>query len=90
MAKIICRENGQILGASIFGARAGELIGEIQLGAYYGIRFYNFYKAIHPYPTYGDVIWQASKKAYVESLKAMKSLRFLKAITNFLQKAKFW
>lgn len=69
MAKIICDKKGYIIGTHIYGARAGDLIGEVQLGTYYNLKFSSFYKVIHPYPTYTDVIWQASKKAYIESLK---------------------
>ena len=78
MAKFICDKKGYIIGAHIFGARAGDIIGEIQLGKYYNHKLKDFYPVIHPYPTYTDVIWQASKQAYIESLKNNWLLKILK------------
>lgn len=69
MAKFICDKRGYIIGAHIVGARAGDLIGEVQLGKYYKHKLKDFYHVLHPYPTYGDVIWQTSKKAYIDSIK---------------------
>ncbi len=69
MAKFILDKKGYILGAHIFGARAGDMIGEIQLGKYYKHTLASFYPVIHPYPTYADIIWQTSKRAYIDSIK---------------------
>ncbi len=80
LAKIICDSKGYILGAHILGSRAGELISEIQVGKYYNYKLADFYKVIHPYPTYSEIIWQASKKAYIDRLRnnpLLKVLRFL-------------
>ncbi len=82
-AKFICDKKGYIVGAHIVGTRAGELIGEVQLGATYNLRLSDFYKVLHPYPTYNDVIWQASKKAYIDKLRnfpLLKVLRFFKGL----------
>lgn len=86
IAKIICRKNGTIIGAHIFGARAGELMGEMQLGSYYNLTFQNFYKPIHPYPTYSDVIWQLAKKAYVTRLQQNPFLKFVRYLASSFQK----
>ncbi len=56
MAKFICDKRGYIIGAHIFGARAGDLIGEVQLGKYYNHKLYACYPVIHPYPTNTDVM----------------------------------
>ncbi len=85
MAKFICDKRGYLIGAHIYGARAGDLIGEIQLGKYYNHKLKDFYPVIHPYPTYTDVIWQASKKAYIDSLR---NNWFLKIISKLFGKKK--
>ncbi len=77
LAKIICDAKGYIIGAHVLGARAGEIIHELQLGKYYNIKLTDFYAVIHAYPTYSEVIWQASKRAYIENLKSNFWLRIL-------------
>lgn len=69
LCKIICNKRGYILGAHILGARAGELIHEVQVGKYYNLRVWDFYKPIHAYPTYSELIWHSAKRAYVQHLK---------------------
>ncbi len=83
LAKVICDKKGYIIGAHILGARAGELIGEIQLGTVYNLKFSDFYKVIHPYPTYSDVIWQSSKRAYIDRIERNPFLKFLRFFMRF-------
>lgn len=68
LCKIICDSRGYILGAHILGPRAGELIHEVQVGKYYNLRVWDFYKPIHAYPTYSELIWNLAKRAYVQHL----------------------
>lgn len=70
MCKIICDRKGYILGAHILGARAGELIHEIQLGKTYKLKFRDFYSVIHAYPTYSELIWKGGRKAYLQHLSS--------------------
>jgi pyruvate/2-oxoglutarate dehydrogenase complex dihydrolipoamide dehydrogenase (E3) component len=69
LAKFVCDKSGYLLGASILGAGAGELIHEVQVGKVYTVKFPDFYNVIHAYPTYSDIILHASKDAYFERLK---------------------
>lgn len=80
MCKIICDKKGYILGAHILGARAGELIHEIQVGAYYNVRMWDFYAPIHAYPTYSELIGQLAKCAYISKLENNVLLRFIKKL----------
>lgn len=82
ICKVICDSKGYIIGAHILGERAGELIHEIQLGKYYNFRLWDFYKPIHAYPTYSEIIWHLSKRAYVAKLKNNLFIRFIKWITG--------
>lgn len=64
MAKVICDEEGYIVGASILGERACELLGELQVMKSLHIPFYKLQEAIHPYPSYSEILLQLSKEAY--------------------------
>lgn len=86
LAKFICDSKGSIIGAHILGARAGELIGEIQLGTYYNHKLADFYHVIHPYPTYSDLIWQTAKKAYVDRLQKNFWLNLLASLFGYKTK----
>lgn len=66
--KIVCDRKFRILGASIIGPRAGELIGEIQIMKTLGIPLTKAVNVIHPYPTYGDIIRQIAKQAYMDKI----------------------
>ncbi|KEK11659.1 hypothetical protein EP18_10900 [Lysinibacillus sphaericus] len=63
LAKVICNSEGKIIGASILGERAGELLGEIQLLKLFDQPFYKLSEAIHPYPTYSEVLTSLSRDA---------------------------
>ncbi|SKC76879.1 dihydrolipoyl dehydrogenase family protein [Maledivibacter halophilus] len=64
MAKIICDKEGYILGASILGERACEMLGELQIVKSFKIPFYRLHEAIHPYPSYSELLLTMSKNAY--------------------------
>lgn len=80
MCKIICDSRGYILGAHILGKNAGELIHEIQVGKSYNLQIWDFYKVIHAYPTYSELIWHISKQAYVNKLKQNSFLNVFKKL----------
>ncbi|MFS0562687.1 FAD-dependent oxidoreductase [Terribacillus sp. 179-K 1B1 HS] len=63
LAKVICDSEGKVIGASILGERAGELIGEIQLLKLFNQPFTKLVEAIHPYPTYSEVLTSLSKSS---------------------------
>jgi pyruvate/2-oxoglutarate dehydrogenase complex dihydrolipoamide dehydrogenase (E3) component len=50
------RGTGTIVGATIVGPRAGELISELSVAMAAGMRLGALAQAIHPYPTYADAI----------------------------------
>lgn len=57
LLKIIAAGNGQILGATLMGERAGEAISEITLAMSNKIPLKRLASSIHPYPTYNSG-WQ--------------------------------
>ncbi|GCD10244.1 dihydrolipoyl dehydrogenase family protein [Clostridium tagluense] len=68
LVKIICDKKGKVLGASILGERAGEMISEVQVVKTLGINFGKLTKVIHPYPTYGEILLKISKKVYLDNI----------------------
>ncbi len=53
MVKVLATRWGRILGVSILGAHAGEMIGEYALAMRNGVTLGKMSSTIHPYPTYG-------------------------------------
>lgn len=66
--KIIVDRKGRILGASILGDRAGELISELQVLKTLGIPLGKLKDVIHPYPTYSEILVKIAKRVYVDTL----------------------
>lgn len=55
--RVLCRRGtDQILGVTIVGAHAGDLIGEASLAMKYRLGLAKFSGAIHPYPTRADIL----------------------------------
>lgn len=57
---------GRILGASVLGTRAGELISELSLAMRSGIPLRRISDTIHAYPTYGLGVRRAADQWYVQ------------------------
>jgi len=66
--KVILDKKGKVLGASILGERAGELISEVQVLKTLGIPYKKLMNVIHPYPTYGEALNKISKSVAVDAL----------------------
>jgi pyruvate/2-oxoglutarate dehydrogenase complex dihydrolipoamide dehydrogenase (E3) component len=68
LIKIFAKEmSGKILGATIYGKQAGDLIGEYALAMRNGVSLRNIADTIHPYPTYGLGARRAADQWYVQS-----------------------
>lgn len=52
LVKVFATRSGRILGASILGAHAGEMIAEYALAMKNGLKLRHISDTIHPYPTY--------------------------------------
>ena len=86
--KVIVLASGKILGASILGSRAGELIHQLQLAKTFGISFDKLSKMVYIYPTYADIIKQPAKQFYISKLLNNKFLKALKAIASIFKGGK--
>lgn len=70
VVKIICDPKGKVIGASILGERAGELISQVQVIKTMGINLSKLALVIHPYPTYAEVLQKLAKRVVVDNIKA--------------------
>ncbi len=59
--------NGKILGASVVGAHAGEIISQYALAMKNGVTLRNFADTIHPYPSYGLGARRAADQWYIKN-----------------------
>ena len=59
--------SGKILGASIIGAHAGEMISQYALAMKNGVSLREFADTIHPYPSYGLGARRAADQWYIKN-----------------------
>lgn len=88
VAKFICDHRGCLLGAQVLGARAGEIIHEVQLGRTLGVNFAQFDSVIHAYPTYADIIKKGARACRVDMLKSNFFVRLASKLFKRSKKGK--
>lgn len=69
-AKIITLKGKKILGATIIGGHAGELIHEFVLAMRHGLTLSDLNKAIHVYPTFAKITQALATEQTLETLKS--------------------
>lgn len=82
--KVSVLSSGKIVGASILGTRAGELIHQLQLAKTFNISFDKLSKMVYLYPTYSDIIKQPAKQFYINKLLNNKFLKVIKKIKSLI------
>lgn len=81
--RVVTDKKGRVLGASIVGSQAGELIGLWALAISSGLKIRAVTEMIAPYPTLGEISKQAAGAWYTPSLfsdKTRRVVRFLKLL----------
>ncbi|VEU59056.1 dihydrolipoyl dehydrogenase [Mesomycoplasma neurolyticum] len=68
---IIDKEYGEIIGCHIIGGTATDLISEVVLAIENEISIYEIASAVHPHPTFSEVLWEAARSA-VHQLEKFK------------------
>lgn len=66
--KLVLDGKGKILGATVIGDRAGEIISEIQVLKTHGMNVSKLSSVLHPYPTYAEILVKFGKKVTVDNL----------------------
>jgi pyruvate/2-oxoglutarate dehydrogenase complex dihydrolipoamide dehydrogenase (E3) component len=83
--KVIHRRHGEILGAHIMAARAGEMIHEYVLAMERGINFGDLSGAIHVYPTYSSGNQQAAVVYRISSLLESRAGRLVTGLARWIR-----
>ena len=81
--KIIGRKNGEILGASIVGEQAGELIQIIGLAMANKMKIIGLTKLISPYPSRAEAVKRAASSWYIESVFGNNAKKLAKLMSKF-------
>ncbi len=81
--KIITRAGGRILGASIVGEEAGDLIQIIGLAMANKMKIRSLTKMISPYPTRGEAIKRAASGFYTDAVFSPKSKKLAGLMAKF-------
>ena len=82
LAKFITGKKGRLIGAHILGYLAGELIHEAQLARVLKINFTRLQSVMHAYPSYSDIIRQASRDAYIDGIFSNPVVRLAGWLAN--------
>ena len=81
--KIVATKKGKILGASIVGEGAGDLIQIIGLAMKEGVKMSGLAQTIAPYPTRGEAVKRAAGAFYTDSLFSSKTRKLAAFMTRF-------
>ena len=83
--KVVHRRNGEVLGAHIMAARAGEMIHEYVLALEKGLNFGDLSGAIHVYPTYSVGNQQAAAVFRVGSLLESRRGKLVTSLARWVR-----
>lgn len=81
--KIIATNKGKILGASIVGEGAGDLIQMISVAMKGGVKISGLAQIISPYPTRGEAVKRAAGSFYTDAVFSPKSRKLAAFNTRF-------
>jgi pyruvate/2-oxoglutarate dehydrogenase complex dihydrolipoamide dehydrogenase (E3) component len=81
LIKIVARSNGSILGGTMVGERAGEVISEIAVAMRNKLKLSDLASTIHPYPTYSTGIQLLATRMAVERAFSGSSGRIIRSLS---------
>jgi pyruvate/2-oxoglutarate dehydrogenase complex dihydrolipoamide dehydrogenase (E3) component len=88
ICKLVALENGEILGCSIFGAEAGELINIIALAMSRQVKVNDLVNLAPTYPGFGEILFQTAREWQKQKLDQNHLLQEL--IQSFLHFRRDW
>ncbi len=83
--KIITKDDGTILGATIIAARAGEAIVELIVAMKQKVKISELAGAIHPYPTYSTAVQQMAADMAVDDLLSGASGKVVRVLSRMVR-----
>jgi pyruvate/2-oxoglutarate dehydrogenase complex dihydrolipoamide dehydrogenase (E3) component len=82
-AKVLVHQSGRVLGATIVGPHAGELIQIWILALNKGLKIRDLTGYIAPYPTYGEITKRIAGDYYKDSLFSPRTRMLIKVLSYF-------
>jgi pyruvate/2-oxoglutarate dehydrogenase complex dihydrolipoamide dehydrogenase (E3) component len=82
LVKVLARKNGRVLGASILGAHAGELIQSWGLAIAGGLKLATVAGMIAPYPTLGEASKRAAGSFFTPKLFSDRTRRLVRLLAR--------
>ncbi|HEX6841863.1 MAG TPA: FAD-dependent oxidoreductase, partial [Stellaceae bacterium] len=83
LVKVLARRNGRVLGASMIGAHAGELIQPWGVAISGGVKLSTMAGFIAPYPTLGEVNKRAAGSFFTPKLFSERTRRLVRLLARF-------
>ena len=83
--KVIAREDGTIVGATVMAARAGETIAEFALAIGQKLKTRDVGGTIHPYPTYSTAVQQVAGTMAVQTLLSGVSWQLVRGLSKLMR-----
>jgi pyruvate/2-oxoglutarate dehydrogenase complex dihydrolipoamide dehydrogenase (E3) component len=83
LVKLVTTKKGRILGATILGARAGELIQPWGLAIECRLKASALANMIAPYPTYGEVNKRVAGSFYIPALFSERTAKIVRFLARF-------
>jgi len=83
--KVVHRPDGQILGAQIVAARAGEIVHQLSLAIDRRIKLGQLASSIHVYPTYAIGVQQLAAELRLDSLSASCAVKLARRLSRLLR-----
>jgi pyruvate/2-oxoglutarate dehydrogenase complex dihydrolipoamide dehydrogenase (E3) component len=83
LMKFVLRPNGTIVGATVVGGAAGEIINELSVAIDNNLKLGDLARSIHAYPTYGFALQLAAADEFYTSLTAGVQGALIKGLTRF-------
>ena len=80
--KVVHRSNGDVLGAQIVAARAGDMIQELALAIDKGLKLGDVASSIHVYPTYAIGVQQLAANVRLESVAGSRILKLARGFAS--------
>jgi pyruvate/2-oxoglutarate dehydrogenase complex dihydrolipoamide dehydrogenase (E3) component len=82
LIKVVHRRNGEVLGAQIVAARAGEIIQEFALALDHRLKLSDLASSMHVYPTYATGVQQLAAEVRIDALAASRTVKWARSLAN--------
>ncbi len=83
--KVIARQNGTLLGATVVNGRAGETITEFIVAIKKNVKVSDLAGAIHAYPTYSTAVQQLAAEMTIEGLLSGTSGKIIRGLSKIIR-----